>query len=65
MKLKLSILATLSFFMSSCATGPDSSPEVTAQAMSYNGDVPILTAKGSVTGSQHVGSSNRKTMLHE
>lgn len=58
------LLLVCASLLSSCAYGPDSSPEVTAQAMSYGGNVPMLNARGDVIGSQHVGETHRSTMLH-
>ncbi len=60
----LFVLAGILLFMFTSCSMSDSSPEVLAQAMSYSGNVPTLTAKGEVSGSQFVGTQHRATMLH-
>lgn len=62
MKQIILCLAAVSL-LTSCSFS-DSSPEVTAQAMSYGGNVPIMSARGAIVGSQHVGESHRSTMLN-
>lgn len=65
MKTKITLLCILVALLSSCATGPDYTPDVTAHAASW-GTAPVFDNQGKMLATGNNGvRQGRSTMFHD